>query len=812
MIQVLSSSLFYWDDNGHCFRVKSGIYLTHLSQTSLYGVLHQFTYAATSLKLVEIVVNKIEKSKRLPPPTLRAFACAVSTWLRRIWDISLKEEVKINSSDVKATPTLLEPSSSLSSLCSEADYLFQIVHGAIPQYYFELDHCISAAEIAVHIINHLYVELNEVCLLQGGEEDGYVMLLYILVGSLLPYIEGLDSWLFEGTLDDPFKEMFFYANEEIAIDEAEFWEKSYLPRSAISQKVHFLKFATDLLPSTKEKRNFGGRESISLPGVTKEKESNENTFQLCPFFMKDTAKAIISAGKSLQLIQHAPMTPLLTAPATNLENEASLTGLTLSEVVSLVALIADGEHISGYLWNDNRLDSSFGFVEEIQRLEERDGTLPAAIFGENCRTGSAHKSTDYTSGFQFGEFEGNVEDREMLKLLLPFPALLPLFQEDMHMLEVLPFQNNSTLPSRILSLIHGTEPKSTRSSCCNSSGMPYQLYQKAGSCILNLQTDHIGENMLSKLLHDWRLLDELDVLRAIYLLGSVIFTKLDKGESLDDDFKLNTILQESIRNSADNVLLRTPDSLVVSMTKNPGSSEDDNLSVSTPRKGRSQSFGIDVFDSLKFSYKIAWPLELIANLEAMKKYNQVMIFLLKVKRAKFVLDKARRCMWKDRGTATTNCKSHWLLEQKLHFVDAFHQYVMDRVYHNAWHELFEHTTVAETLDEAIELIDSCMQLGLIASCINNIFGLALDFYSVQQNLSSGGAISAIKAKCDKEVYWIEKQFDDCMAFLLRILSVKLNVRQFPYLAALGTHINYNYYHMSKSRFLTASSSRNLHST
>lgn len=34
----------------------------------------------------------------------------------------------------------------------------------------------------------------------------------------------------------------------------------------------------------------------------------------------------------------------------------------------------------------------------------------------------------------------------------------------------------------------------------------------------------------------------------------------------------------------------------------------------------------------------------------------------------------------DRGTATINRKRHWLVEQKLlHFVDAFHQYVMDRV-------------------------------------------------------------------------------------------------------------------------------------
>lgn len=33
------------------------------------------------------------------------------------------------------------------------------------------------------------------------------MLLQIFAGSLLPYVEGLDSWLFDGTLDDPFGEV-----------------------------------------------------------------------------------------------------------------------------------------------------------------------------------------------------------------------------------------------------------------------------------------------------------------------------------------------------------------------------------------------------------------------------------------------------------------------------------------------------------------------------------------------------------------------------------------------------------------------------
>ncbi|PKU62543.1 hypothetical protein MA16_Dca028826 [Dendrobium catenatum] len=49
-----------------------------------------------------------------------------------------------------------------------------------------------------------------------------------------------------------------------------------------------------------------------------------------------------------------------------------------------------------------------------------------------------------------------------------------------------------------------------------------------------------------------------------------------------------------------------------------------------------------------------------------------------------------------------------------------------------------------------------------------------------------------------EVDRIEKQFDDCIAFLLRILSFKLNVGHFPHLADLVTRINYNYFYMSDS--------------
>ncbi|XP_042964583.1 uncharacterized protein LOC122298790 [Carya illinoinensis] len=296
-----------------------------------------------------------------------------------------------------------------------------------------------------------------------------------------------------------------------------------------------------------------------------------------------------------------------------------------------------------------------------------DEILRKAVFGNEQRSSHATQGTNYAFGFQFSESEyiRSQNDTEMLEVLFPFPTLLPTFQDDLHMSELLPFQNNSTLASRVLTWIQNVELRTTP--------LPLVIMQECLTIHAKKQVHYVGKHILSKLMTEWRLMDELAVLRAIYLLGSgdlvqhfltVIFNKLDKGETWDDDFELNTILQKSIRNSADGMLLSAPDALVVSIAKTQGVDGDQPNIItvaSTPRKSRVHSFGIDGLDLLKFTYK-------------------VMGFLLKVKRAKFALDKARRWMWKSRGTAESNRKRHWLVEQKLlHFVDAFHQYVMDRV-------------------------------------------------------------------------------------------------------------------------------------
>ncbi|KAG5543385.1 hypothetical protein RHGRI_016200 [Rhododendron griersonianum] len=279
---------FYWDNVRMTYHAKTGIYVTHLSQKSPYVILNQLMYAATCLRPVEVVVNKEEIAVRLPSPTLRAFSFSVSAWLKHdgrcilfenflvfgaeITRCSLEGEVSISNSNGEASPTLLGLASSLSRFVQlairpkfsafekfflawqglPASSLLRcrlftvIVHGAIPKVHLETDSCVPASEIAVHILDYLYTNLNEICPVQGGEVVKF------------PGLHMFSFLLFC---------MLFYANEAVSVNEADFWEKSYLLR----QRHHgiFKVAGTTAGISTNDKKEMAGRESISVSSPIK---------------------------------------------------------------------------------------------------------------------------------------------------------------------------------------------------------------------------------------------------------------------------------------------------------------------------------------------------------------------------------------------------------------------------------------------------------------------------------------------------------------------------------------------------------------
>lgn len=168
--------------------------------------------------------------------------------------------------------------------------------------------------------------------------------------------------------------MFFYANEAVSVDEHEFWEKSYFLRSP----------RLDGELSSSIKKEASERESISLSHLLKGKDQYTGGSIACPLFMKDVAKSMVAAGKSLQLIRHVCAT---LSPASEKQNGeefnggadygGSLARLSLAELfcVSLAALIGDGDRISRYFWKHDqyKLGTDSLFKSHTNRLEVENG-------------------------------------------------------------------------------------------------------------------------------------------------------------------------------------------------------------------------------------------------------------------------------------------------------------------------------------------------------------------------------------------------------------------------------------------------------
>lgn len=86
-------------------------------------------------------------------------------------------------------------------------------------------------------------------------------------------------------------QMFFYKNVAVSIDQPAFWETSYLLRTSRLE---------NLISSGGSLIRTGIESNIKI------ETSNQDDMDIaiCPIFLNDIAKAIVSAGKSLQLVQH----------------------------------------------------------------------------------------------------------------------------------------------------------------------------------------------------------------------------------------------------------------------------------------------------------------------------------------------------------------------------------------------------------------------------------------------------------------------------------------------------------------------------
>lgn len=100
--------------------------------------------------------------------------------------------------------------------------------------------------------------------------------------------------------------MYFYANNEVSIDQPAFWEMSYLFRCGRWRKEksdNVPEILTEYESNTKMRNKMSEQEHVI--GFTSQGRNQADIDSIvCPIFLKDIAKFIVSAGKSLQLVRH----------------------------------------------------------------------------------------------------------------------------------------------------------------------------------------------------------------------------------------------------------------------------------------------------------------------------------------------------------------------------------------------------------------------------------------------------------------------------------------------------------------------------
>ncbi|XP_028405031.1 gamma-tubulin complex component 5-like [Dendronephthya gigantea] len=221
------------------------------------------------------------------------------------------------------------------------------------------------------------------------------------------------------------------------------------------------------------------------------------------------------------------------------------------------------------------------------------------------------------------------------------------------------------------------------------------------------------EKSCSSLIHllktEYMLLDHLAALRKFFFLEAGdamhhfytdIFKKCNRHERWQDMSYLNSLFYESLSPAYSEMKERF-----------------------TVGYNKPEKLTIDSFEGLELNYKAPWPINLVIDASSQKRYNDVFLFLLHLKRAKWSLDDLR---FKDlqRRQIAPNFEDiedeektpvqpgpvmDYRVQHRLHlvrfdlmqFVNGMHQYIMTRILHSKL-EFKEALNKATDLDEIIK--------------------------------------------------------------------------------------------------------------
>ncbi|KAL9655189.1 hypothetical protein ABK040_008964 [Willaertia magna] len=691
-----------------------------------------------------------------------------------------------------------------------------------------LDSDLNLSDAISGIFNLLFQRLIERQYLTLHHNEEYELCYQIFLDMLQPYIKDIESWIFDGTLRDEYNEFVIQKNDRMDINEnLSFWNEAYLERKAPI-------FLEDVI----DKISIIGKSILLIRDIEQKYEISN--------YMNDSSYILETEKPSLLHIFNQTL---------KLENE-------LEEKENQMGLFSEEDEIEEFQVvqkkvsplvaitplesNNPTVSNNNGFKPPIL-LKKRESTK--SLLNDSISSIVTISSISNATTITFSpppvgsiQYRSPPKKKRMLSLSSlnnsskQVKEILPLYnlQSDIDLSLNSSFfkTDNSHEPSeRIFELfkkkslgdvLEGFSETKEERFLEKHSLLIENIVQHGLKQHIQQQYDRVSPYLCNLILQYCKLIDHLTALRAFFLMesGDIMDYFSRKMFELHDNYhstrRLSTYdikvaLQESLKLGYD---FPRQHSFTTNDFTNYYSCEVfkslnliERISIILDEKKLEQDNNF--FDSISFTYDIDWPLNIIVTPNDFKIYNEVLIFNLKIKQAKQVLE-TMSLLRLGRNLTKAHQKFFHILMQLKHFIGTVQYYMMNRILHTLWNELCENILTATDLDQLIQYHSQYIskikdrflfkRAQFVKNQIVKVISLCLtlkermDSFQQLQQEEEEQVTKEREEWFMKQLEDVENEFKKSLKMLLTILNSILMRGMHEHLEDLRSRLNFNNYY------------------
>ncbi|KAF0982626.1 hypothetical protein FDP41_011556 [Naegleria fowleri] len=688
MLRGHEGSIFNINYQGFFELSHPNISVSFISRTLLHTVLKFFIQISNDLESIHVkCIRNIHSVKSTILQSYYSTLLDIILEIRSDLSEMERQNQLGNMKDKVQTLSLL----SLRTLMFRTEQKVNILKKLDSQIDSIIDNVMSQRDAISDIVSCFYEKITHLQYLNIENTDEYDFVYRLLMSMLKSYLSIMDSWIYEGVIQDKFQEFMISKNDNLNIETPLFWTEGFtqfkIPNifSNIKDKIISIGKSIILMKDIEIKHEIT-LDTSSLGDYMLDKEKPSLYRFLETALERDSRNSIKGVENQLDVqtcevskIGASPKALTLLRSSSNLLKNSNI--IEDSKTEELLSPISEAIPIG-----------SIHFMRSPPKKKRMLSILETEDLYSNTISDPTEKADSKDNSF--------------------FQLTLGLQKSDTQTSNIFNLLKKKSL-SEVIEFQHFSAHQPSTSKILET---PIEINFEIG-LFRNIkdQYSRIAPYLCNLIVYRSKLIDHLTAIRAIFLmeagdimdyLSTQLFHLSDRFFAFDfrgiTAFDIQMILRDTLRLGVEyprRYSFATNNSTSCYTTDVFSSLNlEEKISVTFDDANVKIEDG-NFFDGLVFHFDLEWPLNIIISSEHVQNYNEVLIFNLKLKQAKQVLE--TMSLKTDAFVHRSNAylKYYSLLNQLKHFVSAVQYYMMNRILHTLWNELCDNVLSSQDLDD-----------------------------------------------------------------------------------------------------------------